>query len=541
MENENYIIENLDRALSEGWIKVYYQPIVRIVSKKICGTEALAKWFDPEKGELSMTNVWQILSKHDLTKKLDMYVLKQVLEDLQEAVSRKLPCVPVAVKISVTDFVDESYADTVIDIIHAYGITEDYLNFEILDYTDNRYEIQKGKCIKNFMSYGCKIWLDDFGRSYASLEGLKKFPYSVIKFNINFFDDVYGAEGEARARTMLAYTINMAKCMKIGTAIAGIETSDQYNFFYKLGCEMAQGSYFSEPLTPEELIKSDMEMEALEEAAYYNAIGQIEIEASNMHTANQRIGTAESLAVMEYVDHTYKFLYINESYRMYLRSLGLTAKSMEYLFNQRSGMLQENLHSFIKQLTQGMNGAQLFFLLQEKIVDLKGNFIARNTKSGAIAFVLYTSQAFDISRSRIHDYNKAMEGIYTIFDRFDLITMPSGIIENTYLNTCEYGGIHAGANIREVLPEFSEQYIVKSEREAFLEFMNVDTFWDRLYEGNHIYLTKNFKTVMDDGKVHTKRYLLISIKGDENDIILAAVIKTDKAGPTGGNKSQKEG
>lgn len=539
MENENYIIDNLDRALSEGWIKVYYQPIVRIVSKKICGTEALAKWFDPEKGELSMTNVWQVLSKHDLTKKLDMYVLKQVLEDLQEAVDRKLPCVPVSVKISVTDFIDENYADAVIDIIHAYGISEEYLNFEILDYTDNRYEIQKGKCIKNFMSYGCKIWLDDFGRSYASLEGLKKFPYSVIKFNINFFDDVYGAEGEARARTMLAYTINMAKCMRIGTVISGIETPDQYNFFYKLGCEMAQGSYLSEPLTPEEMLKTDME--ALEEASYYNAIGQIEIEAPNMHTANQRIGTAESLAVMEYVDHTYKFLYINESYRMYLRSLGLTAESMEYLFNQRSGMLQENLHSFIKQLSQGMNGAQLFFLLQEKIVDLKGNFIARNTKSGAIAFVLYTSQELEISRSRIHDYNKAMEGIYTIFDRFDLITMPSGIIENTYLNTSEYGGIHAGADFRDVISEFCEQNIVKSEREAFLEFMNLDTFFDRLHEGDHMYLTKVFKTVMDDGKVCNKRYLLTNIKSDDNDLILAAVIRIDKGGPAGENRPQKEG
>ncbi len=541
MENEKYIIDNLDKALSEDWIKVYYQPIVRIVSKKICGTEAFAKWIDPEKGELSMTNVWQALSKHDLTKKLDMYVLKQVLEDLQEAVEKKLPCVPVSVKISVADFADDSYADSVIEVIHAYGIPEEYLNFEILDYTDNRYEIQKGECIRNFMSYGCKIWLDDFGRSYASLEGLKKFPYSVIKFNIDFFDDVYGAEGEARARTMLAYTINMAKCMKIGTAIAGIETADQYNFFYKLGCEMAQGSYFSEPLSQEELVNSDMEMEALEEAPYYNAIGQIEIEASNMHTANQRIGTAESLAVMEYVDHTYKFLYINESYRMYLRSLGLTAESMEYLFNQRSGMLQENLHSFIKQLSQGMSGAQLFFLLQEKIVDLKGNFIARNTRSGAIAFVLYTSQALEISRSRIHDYNKAMEGIYTVFDRFDLINMPSGIIENTYLNTCEYGGIHAGTNIREVLRDFSEQYIVKAEREEFLKFMNVDTFWDRLHAGDYMYLTNVFNTIMDDGKVYPKRYLLINIQSDDNDIILSAIIRTEKGGPTGEKMSRKEG
>ena len=51
-ENYQYIINNLDRALKEHWIKVYYQPIVRAVNGKVCDEEALSRWIDPEKAEL---------------------------------------------------------------------------------------------------------------------------------------------------------------------------------------------------------------------------------------------------------------------------------------------------------------------------------------------------------------------------------------------------------------------------------------------------------------------------------------------------------
>ena len=48
-----YILENIDRAIEEKWIQVYYQPIVRSVSGYVCDEEALARWIDPTEGFLS--------------------------------------------------------------------------------------------------------------------------------------------------------------------------------------------------------------------------------------------------------------------------------------------------------------------------------------------------------------------------------------------------------------------------------------------------------------------------------------------------------
>ena len=49
-DNKQYILDNLDKALQEGWITAYYQPIIRAVNGRVCDEEALARWIDPVKG-----------------------------------------------------------------------------------------------------------------------------------------------------------------------------------------------------------------------------------------------------------------------------------------------------------------------------------------------------------------------------------------------------------------------------------------------------------------------------------------------------------
>ena len=78
-----YITQNLDRALAEGWVKVYYQPIIRAADGKVCDEEALARWIDPELGFLSPGDFIPALEQNKLIYKLDLYVLEQVLEKMK--------------------------------------------------------------------------------------------------------------------------------------------------------------------------------------------------------------------------------------------------------------------------------------------------------------------------------------------------------------------------------------------------------------------------------------------------------------------------
>ena len=83
-ENRQYIIENLDRAITEKWIHVYLQPIIRAVNGQVCDVEALARWIDPEKGMLSPADFIPILEDTKLIYKVDLHILDVILERIKK-------------------------------------------------------------------------------------------------------------------------------------------------------------------------------------------------------------------------------------------------------------------------------------------------------------------------------------------------------------------------------------------------------------------------------------------------------------------------
>ena len=99
-----YIITNLDRAIKEKWIQVYYQPIVRAVNSKVCDEEALARWIDPVNGFMSPADFIPVLEEAELIYKLDLFILEQVLEKMQKQKEFNLHFVPQSINLSRADF-----------------------------------------------------------------------------------------------------------------------------------------------------------------------------------------------------------------------------------------------------------------------------------------------------------------------------------------------------------------------------------------------------------------------------------------------------
>ena len=78
VELQEYITENIDRAIANGWIKVYYQPVVRSLSGALCGFEALTRWIDPAYGFMNPAVFIHTLEENHLIHKLDIYAVQQV-------------------------------------------------------------------------------------------------------------------------------------------------------------------------------------------------------------------------------------------------------------------------------------------------------------------------------------------------------------------------------------------------------------------------------------------------------------------------------
>ena len=247
--NERYIIENLDRALKNGYIKVYYQVISRLATQKAAATEALARWVDPVRGILSPAEFIPVLEKYHLLYKLDLYMVKQACIDIPRRVANGLSCLPTTVNISAQDF---DYVDIPSELDRIYrqycselGSEDRYLIVEITEQDMAQAQTRFHEQLKRLRELGFHIWLDDFGSGYSSLNVFSSFDIDLIKFDMDLLKHLDDRNGVNR-KIMKAMT-QIARQMRIHTLAEGMETEEHRVFLKEIGCELAQGYLFHKP------------------------------------------------------------------------------------------------------------------------------------------------------------------------------------------------------------------------------------------------------------------------------------------------------
>lgn len=133
IENYHYIINNLDRALKEEWIQVFYQPIIRTTSGKVCDEEALSRWIDPVRGLLSPGKFIPVLERSRLIYKLDLYVLDHMLLKMQRQLQAGLYLVPQSLNLSRTDFDECDIIEEIRRRVDDAGIPREKLTIELTE------------------------------------------------------------------------------------------------------------------------------------------------------------------------------------------------------------------------------------------------------------------------------------------------------------------------------------------------------------------------------------------------------------------------
>ena len=96
----NYVVNHVDEAVEKGYIKVYYQPVVRTITETFCGMEALVRWIDPQKGFLNPGEFIGALEEDCQIHKIDSHVINVVCRELRERLDGGMPIVPVSFNLS---------------------------------------------------------------------------------------------------------------------------------------------------------------------------------------------------------------------------------------------------------------------------------------------------------------------------------------------------------------------------------------------------------------------------------------------------------
>lgn len=247
--NRRYIIENFERALREGWIKVYYQAISRTLTGKGCAAEALARWIDPVRGTLSPGEFIPALERYHLLYKLDLFMAEQVCKDIIRRQERGLPLVPITVNFSAQDFDYIDVPEKLEQIYNKYCPDlypeKKYLVVEITEQDMARATDKFQEQLKRLKEKGFRLWLDDFGSGYSSLNVFSRFEVDLIKFDMDLLRKLDERDGVNR-KIMKAMT-QIAREMGIHTLAEGMETEEHKRFLLEIGCELAQGYLFHRP------------------------------------------------------------------------------------------------------------------------------------------------------------------------------------------------------------------------------------------------------------------------------------------------------
>ncbi|MBP5197503.1 MAG: GGDEF and EAL domain-containing protein [Lachnospiraceae bacterium] len=323
-QGKDYVLHNFRRALDEDWIKPYYQPIIRTVNGKMSDAEALARWDDPEKGIISPELFVPVLEDAKLIHRLDLYMVEKVLQDINRNRSMGAIVFPVSVNLSRYDFILCDMVSEICELADKYNVDSNILTFEVTESVAGLDPYFLQKQIKRFHEAGFKVWMDDFGSGYSSLNILQYFEFDLIKFDMKFLQDF---ESSKKNHILLTELIQMVNKLGIDTIAEGVETEEQAKFLKEIGCDKVQGFYFSEPLTADELLKICFKEpmaghEKLLEADYYNVVSRTSLrdpkENGYYGLAVNEYFNAIPMGVIEVKGGDYYILRYNRSYVEFL-------------------------------------------------------------------------------------------------------------------------------------------------------------------------------------------------------------------------------
>ena len=247
-----YIIQHFDEAMQNGWIRVFYQPILETSTKKIANLEALARWIDPVRGVISPGQFIPVLSRYHLLHRLDLYMVEQICREFRLREEGGLSEIPVSVNFSARDFDYADIAGVLNRAAAQYDVPENMIIVEITEQDLALATDSFREQLLRIHESGYRLWLDDFGSGYSSLNVFGQYHIDRIKFDmelVRHLDDSSGAN-----RIIMESITEMCRRMGIHTLAEGIETEEQYQFLRGIGCEMVQGFLFFRPEPLEKII-----------------------------------------------------------------------------------------------------------------------------------------------------------------------------------------------------------------------------------------------------------------------------------------------
>ncbi len=247
------LIAELKPAIETGQLTLYYQPKVTLSQDGTAcqGVEALIRWNHPSYGLLPPDEFIPLAEMSNLIGPLSLWVISQAIEDLRLIQVFNPNCIT-SVNISSRNLHDSNFPCEVGLLLSHNQINANQFILEITESAIMEDPQQAEQSLKILSEMGFKISIDDFGTGHSSLAYLKNLPVNELKIDRTFVSDMLNDENDY---TIVKSTIELAHNLGLTVTAEGVESAEIEAILINLKCEIAQGYFYSRPLSLEGLIK----------------------------------------------------------------------------------------------------------------------------------------------------------------------------------------------------------------------------------------------------------------------------------------------
>jgi EAL domain-containing protein (putative c-di-GMP-specific phosphodiesterase class I) len=238
---------DLRRAFERNEMVMFYQPIVQLKSGRLAGFEGLIRWRHPQRGLVPPGDFIPLAEETGLIIPLGWWVFEESSRKMDQwnRARDKDSRIFMSINISARQFKEEGLIDRIDDFLSKNGIIPEHLKLEITESLLMDNPEVAAEWLNRLKALDLSLSIDDFGTGYSSLSYLHRFPFDTLKIDRSF---VCTMLAKRENMEIVRAIVSLAQALNMSVVAEGVETPAELEVLRELGCDYAQGYYFSRPM-----------------------------------------------------------------------------------------------------------------------------------------------------------------------------------------------------------------------------------------------------------------------------------------------------
>jgi len=242
--------ESLRQSIELEEFELYYQPKIDLRSKTLKGAEALIRWRPSKDAIIGPSEFISVAEESGLIIPIGKWVLRRACEQTVRWQASGFDGITIALNVSAVQLMDGGFKDDVIYSLRESGLDAKYLELEITESLLLQDFSVLTKSIDFWRDAGIRVSIDDFGTGYSNLSYLQQFRgINTLKIDRSFTSQI---SSNKASKKIVQAMVNVAHALDLSVVAEGVEDALTLKELEVMGCDEAQGYYFSKPLPANE-------------------------------------------------------------------------------------------------------------------------------------------------------------------------------------------------------------------------------------------------------------------------------------------------